>query len=605
MLIYNYQKEFLGIDEADLKALGFSNLLQLRSESADFADLFVKTPGYVHNFKHVHWIDFIACAQSSEDSKVIIHAKNKNYRATIHINTAYLIDNPSQKAYFITLANLRELSSIENGQIAHDLQEKPAPKTTTAKTALFANQNLEELPTNPQDDIIEIESFGAVSQDPYEFEDKSVVIDTFDTSTTEVIEDEYDDEIFLDEEPTIQEREVPQEINTSTSNDFADEDIKLDLDMDDLDFEETIPQESATKIKESTVQKESIAEKTPLPSSSSDVNFENEYIYNPKVASDELGLPIDLIEEFIGDFIAQAAEFKEEIYTSLTNGDMENVKVLSHKLKGVAANLRVEDAFEVLSIVNTSSNYDEVKINLDRFYKIIAKLSGESVESTPISLPQTSPTEITKEEELDTDDFEISFKEENESVAVAPTLEEESYMDNTPYEETKPVLEDEDFEINEELLQIDEDLDLFEPDEVLKREEVEKVDFSEEKEELLEAEPEIEIDLMEADEEELELSYDKDSAAHEIGIDKESFDELFKDYLSETSLLVEEVEKSIEDNNFGMWKESAIQIKSMSDNMRINELNQELESLIDTKDAGVAKKAIDKIIITLKQISNL
>jgi len=604
MLIYNYQKEFLGIDEADLKALGFSNLLQLRSESADFADLFVKTPGYVHNFKHVHWIDFIACAQSSEDSKVIIHAKNKNYRATIHINTAYLIDNPSQKAYFITLANLRELSSIENGQIAHAIQEKPAPKTTTAKTALFANQNLEELPTNPQDEIIEIESFGAVAQDPYEFEDKSVIIDTFDTSTTEVIEDEYDDEIFLEEKPKIQEREVPQEINTSTSNNFADEDIKLDLDMDDLDFEETIPQESATKIKESTVQKESIVEKTPLPSSSSDANFENEYIYNPKVASDELGLPIDLIEEFIGDFIAQAAEFKEEIYTSLTNGDMENVKVLSHKLKGVAANLRVEDAFEVLSIVNTSSNYDEIKINLDRFYKIIAKLSGESIENTPVSPPQISQTETKEEEVIDTDDFEISFKVEDEPVAVAPTLEE-SYMDNTPYEEPKPVQDEEDFEINEELLQIDEDIDLFEPDEVLKREEVEEVDFSEEKEELLEAEPEIEIDLMEADEEELELSYDKDSAAHEIGIDKESFDELFKDYLSETSLLVEEVEKSIEQNNFGMWKESAIQIKSMSNNMRINDFNQELESLIDTKDAGVAKKAIDKIIITLKQISNL
>jgi len=597
MLIYNYQKEFLGIDEADLKALGFSNLLQLRSESADFADLFVKTPGYVHNFKHVHWIDFIACAQSSEDSKVIIHAKNKNYRATIHINTAYLIDNPSQKAYFITLANLRELSSIENGQIAHDLQEKPAPKTTTAKTALFANQNLEELPTNPQDEIIEIESFGAVTQDPYEFEDKSVVIDTFDTSTTEVIEDEYDDEIFLDEEPKIQEKEIHQEINTTTSSDFLDEDIKLDVDMDDSDFEKTIPQESVSKITQSAVRvKESVADKTLQPSSNSDVYFENEYIYNPKVASDELGLPIDLIEEFIGDFIAQAAEFKEEIYTSLTNGDMDNVKVLSHKLKGVAANLRVEDAFEVLSIVNTSSNYDEIKINLDRFYKIIAKLSGESVESTPISLPQISPTEITKEEEdLDTDDFELSFKEE------------ESYMDNTPYEEPKLALEDEDFGINEELLQIDEDLDLFEPDEVLKREEVEEVDFSEEKEELLEAEPkiEIEIDLMEADEEELKLSYDKDSAAHEIGIDKESFDELFKDYLNETSLLVEEVEKSIEQNNFGMWKESAIQIKSMSDNMRINEFNQELESLIDTKDVGVAKKAIDKIIITLKQISNL
>jgi len=53
MLIYNYQKEFLGIDEKDLKTLGFNSLSELRAEVTDFADLFVKTPGYVHNFQHV------------------------------------------------------------------------------------------------------------------------------------------------------------------------------------------------------------------------------------------------------------------------------------------------------------------------------------------------------------------------------------------------------------------------------------------------------------------------------------------------------------------------------------------------------------------------
>ena len=61
MLIYNYKKEFLGIDENDLTALGLSNLADLRAEAADFADLFVKTPGFIHNFKHVHWIDYIVC----------------------------------------------------------------------------------------------------------------------------------------------------------------------------------------------------------------------------------------------------------------------------------------------------------------------------------------------------------------------------------------------------------------------------------------------------------------------------------------------------------------------------------------------------------------
>ena len=74
MLIYNYKKEFLGIDEADLEALGLNNLEELRSESADFADLFVKTPGHIHNFKHVHWIDYVTNKDGAE-AKVIIHIK--------------------------------------------------------------------------------------------------------------------------------------------------------------------------------------------------------------------------------------------------------------------------------------------------------------------------------------------------------------------------------------------------------------------------------------------------------------------------------------------------------------------------------------------------
>ena len=38
------------------------------------------------------------------------------------------------------------------------------------------------------------------------------------------------------------------------------------------------------------------------------------YVFNPEVASEELGLPTDLVEEFIQDFIAQANSFKDELY---------------------------------------------------------------------------------------------------------------------------------------------------------------------------------------------------------------------------------------------------------------------------------------------------
>jgi len=127
MLIYNYKKEFLGIDENDLTALGLSNLADLRAEAADFADLFVKTPGFIHNFKHVHWIDYIVCNTDGVTSKAIINIKGKNYTTIIDIQTAYLVDNPSEKAFIVNLSNIRPISHTQSEKISADILEKPTP----------------------------------------------------------------------------------------------------------------------------------------------------------------------------------------------------------------------------------------------------------------------------------------------------------------------------------------------------------------------------------------------------------------------------------------------------------------------------------------------
>ena len=87
MIIYNNKKEFLGIDKDSLKSLGYSSLAELQSEAADFGDLFVKTPGHVHNFVHVHWIDFVLCEDDRNACKAIIHAKNKNLNCILEIKT--------------------------------------------------------------------------------------------------------------------------------------------------------------------------------------------------------------------------------------------------------------------------------------------------------------------------------------------------------------------------------------------------------------------------------------------------------------------------------------------------------------------------------------
>ncbi len=547
MLIYNYQKEFLGIDELDLKALGFSDFAQLRSESADFADLFVKTPGFVHNFKHVHWIDFVTCAEGSEESKVIIHVNGKNFRCTLDIKTAFLVDDPSQKAYLVNLVNLRALSHKENEEVAGDVLEKPAPRVSTEKSAIFANSqfedNFSENQNNREESVEtkEIVEEVEVTHDPYEIG----ATQTYDTLVENpmVVDDIYEDKAI----------------------DLGDELLEID------EIEEVQ--------KETIIHEDPIIEEDKTVVLSQVLNVGADYMYDPHLASEELGLPVDLIEEFIQDFINQAEEFKVSLQDSLNSDDIDNVKILSHKLKGVAANLRIEDAFEVLTTINTSEDNDEIQTNLDTFYIIIEKLSGKTFQEA-----KATPDEVEEEEELneEDDDLVLSFK-------------------------------DEEFQL-EEPLEIEEVEEVEEPSKI----EIDIPDISELAEAPAEQVVQEELDLnldLDLDEQEIKLettpdienledsSFNKILAADEIGIDIADFNILFDDYLTEGNKACSIIDDAIEQNDSVLWEKTALKLKSMSENMRITALVQDLESIANTKDADTAKEIIAKVHTTLEQLS--
>ncbi|MFT5836313.1 MAG: HPt (histidine-containing phosphotransfer) domain-containing protein [Sulfurimonas sp.] len=537
MLIYNYQKEFVGIDESDLKALGFSNLSQLRSESADFADLFVKTPGFVHNFKHVHWIDFVTCAEGSEDSKVIIHANGKNFRSTLDIKTVFLLDDPSQKAYIINLNNLRALTHNENEQIEGDLLEKPAPRVSTGSSAIFStpdsSSNFEDenlTKTIEPEPVQEVK----VTHDPYEVS-QSDTLDELNTNLN-IVEDIYED----------------------TPIDLGEELLEIEDEPEDIiEIEDTI----------SELEKEA-NEKELAPTYTQELNIGNDYLYDPKLASNELGLPVDLIEEFIQDFISQTNEFKNDLYNSLNLNDIDNIKILSHKLKGVAANLRIEDAYEVLSTINTSDDTQEIKTNVDTLYMIIDKLSNKVPNIQSPQVVESTEDIAIKED----DDLILSFKDEEIKIEV-PELAEEEFLIS---EDIEDIILDENTEEIEDFSEITLD------DEI---EDIEEVSIN-----ILDSEP---------------IIYDKVKAANEIGIDEQNFETLFDDFIIEGNKACSKIISSVEEGDDNLCKQTAIKFKRMSDNMRINDFTSELESIINTQDSEAVKKAVDAISHKLQQISSV
>lgn len=491
MLVYNSKKEFIGIDEKALKVFGYKDLESLRAEVSDIADLFVKTPGYVHNFKHVHWIDFITCADSNEEIKVIINIKHQNYKARVSIAPLFLADDPSTQAYAVYLNNLRELDVRENEEILGDI----VPHIV------------------PQDDSLK-------------------VVEKLDTPEKPDVEVAKQIPVVLDEMR-------PKERDKS-------------LDINDTE------QESQKS---------------------------EEYIYDPHLASIELGLPLDLIEEFVQDFIVQAQEFKKDIYTALDQREYAQVKTLSHKLKGVAANLRIEDAFNALSVVNTADNSNIIQKHLNLFYEIIDKLAGEKM----------------------VEDEVLSFKEESPQ-----TPKQVIKSQNTPAEEDdglyKNLLDIQDFEVpqkivlpelaDDDYLATDLNLDAIE-DEIDKIQESDVLDIGQKRE----FTDEDILLLQSEDEPEIVLNYSKEKSAKAIGIDLKSFNELFEDYIQESGTIISEIKRALENDDLVACQHEAIRLKGISQSMKIDCFTQELEVLIESLDIQEMFKALERIEMFIIKIS--
>ncbi|MFT7860507.1 MAG: Hpt domain-containing protein [Sulfurimonas sp.] len=570
MLIYNYKKEFIGIDTKDLKVLGLENLAQLRAEAADFADLFVKTPGFVHNFQHVHWIDYITCADSTEKPKVMINVNGSLFKADIAIQTAYLADAPSEEAYIVNLNHLRVLTDQEKSGVSTDLQEKPAPKSAAEEPVSFTAPAAEASPqTKPTSEILEDEYDSAAHETP---------LDVGDLSVDGVVDDS------MDLHPELTEKAEP------TSEPSAPLDIPESIDMEEISEESFDEPKAAPKAKPTP--KPSPAPTMEMPKNKElQKLLESDYVYDPKIASDELGLPLDLIEEFIEDFINQAKEFKPGLYEALDEGDIDNVKILSHKLKGVAANLRIEDALEVLTTINTTSDLNIIKNNLDAFYMIISKLAGEDLDA------------VNEPQEEDEDELLLDLKDEpEEELTLTEQVEEKLEEKNEEHEEI--TIADDD--VPEQI-----DLPEFADDNFIAPEQIESTEeptLELQEPESIEETPNLEEEPEVPQEEEQTPSrsakkYSKESIASELGLDLESVHELVEDFHSEANEIIHTMKTALQNSDLELVQQQARQLKGMSDNIRLDDFSDELKALAESENVDSAASKVSHIEELLEKIS--
>ncbi len=576
MLIYDHNKEFIGIDQESLQLLGYKRFEDLIHEHKDIAELFVKKPGYIHNFTNFPWIDFVLHAES-DDAKVIIAGKEKAFSATIDILPLYLNKAPDEEGFLIKLKN------VQNYQLDASERPEPTPAPFNLETKEF-NAPPETPVAAPEpvltpEPVIEVEPAVEIEpiieerqeQAPLSFDEDIFLQDEESTpSVSTPVEEEELDIFFHDEE------EVQEEQRIEVAPEFP---VKEESVFDNIREEEKSAPMLGAYLSEED--KEYLA----------DLEFSDDYVYDPQIAADELGLPVDLIEEFIGDFIKQAHEFKEQLFTAIANQDFDNIKGLSHKLKGVAANLRIEDSFEVLRNVNETSDVKECEANLKKFYITIAKLEGKDVEEVKRELE-----EPVKEELYDlTPKFEPVQQEEIIQPLDLPELEEEEAS-------AEPVVLDTLSQATEPAaVAADDSSDLYDFG-LLTESSNEPLLVLDDEEEILSDIQDFEPEDSAAIEDIPLLTYDVNTAAAEIGLSADLVSALIDDYIVEANDMKNRLNEVIASSDVLRWKGYAIQLKGVSDNLRILEISDVLQKLITSTEETQAKAAMQEFYGLINQL---
>ena len=501
MLLYNNKQEFIGIDDEGLRLLNYSSLEELLSVCSDVADLFANEPGYIHNFKNFGWIDFLLHADV-DASSAIVHANGRTFSCRLTVTAFHLCAHPAQNGYSIEMSQIKNISGEEFK--AHVITPKaPTPEFTPPSEPIAPS-----VPTTPLPDYTHLT--------PTQLSEPS----TFDIPVTQPTSLDDTDDLYASLMAPLSQTELDEEVK---------EEVPIVAKPTVAPIVST-PKPTVSTTQYSAAQQEYLAHHK-VPAS---------YIYDPSVAANELGLPVDLIEEFIGDFIQQ-----------------------SH---------------ECLTIINSSTEAVEIEANLQCYYGIIAKLEGKDAPSISTTIAQTppakkeetKPTETVSLDDLD-DIYSFSLKQDDDQ-SLLISHDDISDESSDTIEENLPFKKD--------FLKLDEE------------------------DELQPKEHEVELENIEIPEEATlaPLHYDVKAVAGELGMEPSFMEELLHEYKIDASSMSATIIQAIKSFDTHTWRSSAAKLKGISDNLRLSEISEELAILSITNDAQEAKKAFLRLTGYLDQL---
>ena len=145
---------------------------------------------------------------------------------------------------------------------------------------------------------------------------------------------------------------------STTKSELEIEDVEL-FDLSMTSAEKEIPKEKTT---ETTAIKE-VEKASNVSFGTLDLSQVEPILFDFQIeeAANDLSLPVELIEEFVQDFIEQARIETEKMLTFYEKGDLDAIQKIGHLLKGASSNLRIKPLADTLYNIQFCTDSDQLE----------------------------------------------------------------------------------------------------------------------------------------------------------------------------------------------------------------------------------------------------
>ncbi len=408
MLIYRNDGKLFCISKKALKLAGYHDIEHFNDEHNDYSELFVKRPGYIYNFENFSWLSFLRNATEVQKRVLISTKDSAVYECELAMETIYPVEFDESTPEFFYQIEFKNLKLADGSAMAEDFEESMPQEPPFAKSMTetsFIEESTAELSVPLESPTIEEEkeSFFEKVEERGDFEPNIAFEDSSAVSKPKEEERPLDLVDFEFDSPEKKSEENQEETPLFSSAEFSFENEESPQTPEiGLKIEDEPITSKEPPIFETWEISESAAEKTPeeKPSeaalAAATETEEKSSIQIPDIGkvSATLGLPETMVKAFIKEFATTYLEDRMEVEAALESKNIHVVKKEALKLKGIAANLRMDTLTEALEKILAAKEGEELKKVWDEIDSYMQKLASLYLpESTSVSYQREAKSE--------------------------------------------------------------------------------------------------------------------------------------------------------------------------------------------------------------------